>query len=248
MAERPRLGVVVGASGGLGRALLARMEADSRFEAVAALSRRPPRDWDTKGPGSARRLWLSVDLTREDSLAQAAQALGERGEVVRAVVAAGLLHAPDLAPERTYRSLSPDAFARLFAINAAGPALAAKHLLPLTPRERPSLFAALSARVGSLADNRLGGWYAYRASKAALNMIVRTLAIEHARTRPHGVCVALHPGTVHTPLSAPFQKGVAAERLFSPDAAAEALERVMDGLTPSDTGRVFAWDGQPIPW
>ncbi len=250
MAEaRSPVVVVVGASGGIGRALLARMEGNDRFELVVGLSRRRPEGWtDARIGGGRRRLWLPADLTVEASLAAAASRLRGLGEAHRIVVATGILHGPDLQPERTYRALSPEALARAFAINAAGPALAAKHLLPLTPRDAPSLFAALSARVGSLADNRLGGWYAYRASKTALNMLIRTLAIEHVRTRPRGVCVALHPGTVDTPLSAPFQGGVPPERLFTPERAAEALCEVMDGLTAADTGRIFAWDGQPIPW
>ena len=129
----------------------------------------------------------------------------------------------------------------MFSVNAIGPALVAKHLLPLKPRDRPSLFAALSARVGSIGDNRLGGWYGYRASKAALNMLVRTLAIEHARTRPLGICVAIHPGTVDTPLSAPFQAGVPPEKLFTPARSAASLLAVMDRLRPADTGGFFAF-------
>ena len=146
------------------------------------------------------------------------------------------------------RALDAASLAAVMAVNAIGPALVAKHLLPLTPRDRPSLFAALSARVGSIGDNHLGGWHAYRASKAALNMLIRTLAIEHARSRPLGVCVALHPGTVDTPLSAPFQAGVAPAKLFTADRSAAALLSVMDGLGPTDTGGFFAWDGAPIPW
>ncbi len=146
------------------------------------------------------------------------------------------------------RALSLEAMIALFTVNAAGPALAAKHLLPLTPKAHPSLFAALSARVGSIADNNLGGWYAYRASKAALNMLIRTLAIEHRRTRPLGICIALHPGTVDTALSRPFQSGVADGKLFSAGHAASALLAVMEGMQPESNGGFFAWDGTSIPW
>ena len=146
------------------------------------------------------------------------------------------------------RALDAASLAALFATNAIGPALVAKHLLPLTPRDRSSLFAALSARVGSIGDNRLGGWYGYRASKAALNMMIRNLAIEQRRTRPLSVCVALHPGTVQTALSAPFQASVRPERLFTPAHSAEALMRVMECLGPEDSGGFFAWDGAAIPW
>ena len=135
---------------------------------------------------------------------------------------------------------------RDYRINAVGPALVAKHLLPLTPRDRRAVFAALSARVGSIGDNRLGGWHAYRASKAGLNMILKTLAIEMARTHPLAVIAGLHPGTVATDLSAPFQKGVTPARLLTPEQAAERLMAVVEGLTPSDSGGVFAWDGARI--
>ena len=120
--------------------------------------------------------------------------------------------------------------------------------LPLLPRDRKAVFAALSARVGSIADNQVGGWHSYRASKAALNMIIRTLAIELARRNPSAVCVGLHPGTVDTGLSAPFQRGVPADRLFSAERAADQLLTVIDNLTPQSSGGLFAWDGSAIPF
>lgn len=138
--------------------------------------------------------------------------------------------------------------ARLYAINAIGPALIAKHMLPLLPRARKSVFAALSARVGSIADNRLGGWHGYRASKAALNQLIRTCAIEMAIKNKRAICVTLHPGTVDTRLSQPFQSGLAPERLFTPEVSAARLLDVIDALTPAHSGQLFAWDGQPIPF
>jgi NAD(P)-dependent dehydrogenase (short-subunit alcohol dehydrogenase family) len=144
------------------------------------------------------------------------------------------------------RDLDHASLTRLFAVNAIGPALVAKHFVPLLPREGRGVLAALSARVGSIGDNRLGGWYGYRASKAALNMLVRTLAIELARTRKEAICVTLHPGTVDTGLSKPFQKAVPPERLFTPDRSAAHLLDVLDSLTPAQTGRCFAWDGKEI--
>jgi NAD(P)-dependent dehydrogenase (short-subunit alcohol dehydrogenase family) len=133
-----------------------------------------------------------------------------------------------------------------FAINAAGPAQIARLLLPAMPRDRRTLFAALSARVGSISDNRLGGWHSYRASKAALNMLIRCLAIEQARSHPQAVCVALHPGTVDTGLSKPFQAGVKPDQLFAPAKAAGHLLAVLDALAPSQSGRLFAWDGKEL--
>ncbi len=232
---------VVGAAGGIGRAIADRLAADPAYGRVVALSRRRPQGWPDDD-------WIRADILDEHSLAGAAERLAAVGTLRRIVVATGRLHGDGLAPEKSMRALSLDALTRSFAINAAGPALVAKHLLPLTPRIGPSLFAALSARVGSIGDNQLGGWYAYRASKAALNMLIRTLAVEHRRTRPLGVCVALHPGTVATELSAPFRSGLAADQLFTADQAAAALLRVMDGLGPEANGGLFAWDGAPIPW
>ena len=137
--------------------------------------------------------------------------------------------------------------ARSFAVNAIGPALVAKHVLPLFPRDRRAVFAALSARVGSISDNRLGGWYSYRASKAALNQLIRTLSIELAARRPLAVCVGLHPGTVATPLSRPFQANVAADRLFTPDEAAHRLLAVIRRLNVADTGKILDHAGLEVP-
>ncbi|WP_428483321.1 SDR family NAD(P)-dependent oxidoreductase [Rhodopila sp.] len=245
----PAIACVVGASGGIGRAIAERLAVDPAYARVIAMSRRRPADWRSDD----RRGWIGADILDEASLAAAAERIAadritQAGRLTRIVVATGRLHGPGLVPEKSMRALSLEGLSGLFAVNAAGPALVAKHLLPLTPRAEPSLFAALSARVGSIGDNQLGGWYGYRASKAALNMLIRSLAIEHRRTRPLCVCVALHPGTVDTALSAPFQAGVAPARLFSPAQAAAALLAVMDGLGPTANGGFFAWDGAPIPW
>ncbi len=162
------------------------------------------------------------------------------------IVATGVLQPDGRPPEKSWRDLDPASLARIFALNASGPALVAKHFLPLLPREGRAVFAALSARVGSIGDNRLGGWYGYRASKAALNMLLRTLAIELARKRPDAVCVGLHPGTVDTALSRPFQRNVPTDKLFTPADSARSLLRVLDKLDPEDSGGCFAWDGQRI--
>jgi NAD(P)-dependent dehydrogenase (short-subunit alcohol dehydrogenase family) len=235
------IAVVVGATGGIGAALLAQLSADPAFTKVIALSRHRP-------PGQTADHWIEADILEEDSLRQAAEALRPQGPLTRVIVATGRLAMPGGAPEKSLRSLALQPMLDLFAINAAGPALVARHLLPLTPREQPSVFAALSARVGSIGDNQLGGWYSYRASKAALNMLIHTIAIEHRRTRPLGICVALHPGTVDTSLSQPFQANVPASRLHTPSQAASGLLKVMQDLTPEQTGNFYAWDGSPIPW
>ncbi|MFZ4607185.1 MAG: SDR family NAD(P)-dependent oxidoreductase [Caulobacter sp.] len=230
--------VVVGASGGLGAALTAALVDSGRFTAVHALSRQ-----GLTAPAGA--LPGRLDLEDEASIAEAAARLDAPPRLL--IVATGRLHGPGLSPEKALRQLDAAALVQAFAINSIGPALVAKHMLPLLPRTGRSAFAALSARVGSISDNRLGGWHGYRASKAALNMLIATMAIELARSRPEALCVGLHPGTVDTGLSRPFQAGVAAERLFTPSGSAAHLLRVLDGLTPADSGGVFAWDGSRIP-
>jgi NAD(P)-dependent dehydrogenase (short-subunit alcohol dehydrogenase family) len=238
------IAVVVGATGGIGRALVAALRLDARFGRVVGLSRRRPADLVDDG----RQTWIEADVLEAPSLLAAARRVTSLGTPTRVIVATGALHGPGFSPEKSLRALDAAALGRVFQINAIGPALVAQHFLPLMPQGRPSLFAALSARVGSIADNAAGGWYGYRASKAALNMIIRTAAIEHARSHPLGVCVAIHPGTVATPLSRPFIGRTAPERVFTPPIAADQILRVLDGLGPEASGGFYAWDGSPIPW
>jgi NAD(P)-dependent dehydrogenase (short-subunit alcohol dehydrogenase family) len=160
--------------------------------------------------------------------------------------ATGVLQPDGLAPEKSWRQLDPAHLAQSFAINAIGPALLMKHFLPLLARPGKSVFATLSAKVGSIGDNRLGGWYSYRASKAALNQLVHTAAIELRRSQPDAVCVALHPGTVHSALSAPFAK--TGLDVWPPMAAASRLLSVLDQLEAADSGGFFNHDGSPLPW
>lgn len=230
MDERKQAAVVIGGSGGIGASLVKLLQASERFAVVHALSR--------SGTG--------FDLEDETSITDAAARVADGPSPTLIFVATGVLH-HGFEPERGYRALTADHMLRDYRINAVGPALVAKHFLPLTPRDQRVVFAALSARVGSIGDNRLGGWHSYRASKAALNMVLRTLAIELGRTHPQGVVAGLHPGTVDTALSQPFQRGVRPERLFTADHSAERLLVVIDGLAPSDSGGVFAWDGARIP-
>ncbi len=225
--------VVIGASGGIGGALVAQLRDDSSFDTVFALAR--------SFECSAR-----VDITDETSVAAAAARLS--GPLRLVIVATGALQGPGFPqPEKTYRALDPVALMESFRLNTVGPALAAKHLLPLMAPGGRTVFAALSARVGSIGDNRAGGWHAYRASKAALNMILRNLAIEVGRRNPEAICVGLHPGTVDTGLSRPFQRGLPEGQLFTPETSARHLLAVIDALTPADSGDVLAWDGKTIP-
>lgn len=222
--------VVVGASGGIGAALVAALSDSRHFRAVVALSR----------AGTPR-----VDITDEASLRDAAASLAPATPLL-VIDATGYLHDASHRPEKSWRELDPAQMARAFALNAIGPALLMKHFLPLLPAQGRSVFATLSARVGSIGDNRMGGWYSYRASKAALNQLVRTAAIELARSRPQAICVALHPGTVATSLSAPFAKAVLEVR--NADTAAQEILAVLARLTPADSGGFFDHKGQQVPW
>lgn len=232
---------VIGASGGLGAALVEVLLASPDVASVHALSRTPA------GPCDPRLSRHALDLLDEDSLAQAAAAVGRTGPLDLVIVATGRLHGGDLAPEKRWEQLTAAALAELFAVNATGPALCAKHFLPLLRPDAKAVFAAVSARVGSIGDNRAGGWYAYRASKAALNMLLKTLALELARRRPRALCLGLHPGTVDTALSRPFQRAVPSGGLFTPAESALRLLEVVDRAGPADSGGVLAWDGSTVP-
>ncbi len=222
---------VFGASGGIGSALFGRLRASQGF---------------SRAIGFSRRSALAIDLLDEASLERAAASLAEAGEIRLVIDATGFLHDEVQSPEKTWRELDPDKLARAFALNATGPALIMKHLLPRLPRRGKTVFATISARVGSIGDNHLGGWYGYRASKAALNQLVRSAAIELRRRRPEAVCVALHPGTVDTGLSSPFSKdGLDVQR---PEQAAQRLLAVIDGLDAGQTGGFFDHRGKAIPW
>ena len=235
---------VIGASGGLGRAFVEALMQCESVSTIYAFSRSSGETRDS------RIRHLPLDLEDEASIADAAAMVGNTPGTLRLViVAAGLLHdGDDLQPEKSWRSLDGAAMECLFRVNTIGPALVAKHFLPLLARDGKTVFAALSARVGSISDNQLGGWHAYRASKAALNMVLKTLSIELARRRPEALCVGLHPGTVDTGLSKPFQSGVPQGRLFAPATSARHLLEVLDGLGPEDSGNLFAWDGKRIPF
>ncbi len=233
---------VFGARGGIGSAFVRLLEADPRCAAVHAGARTLP---EVYAPATHP---FEFDLTRENSIRDAASGIAAAGTLDLVIVATGMLHADGVRPEKSWRSLDASALHSLYAVNAIGPALIGKHTLPLLARSARPVFAALSARVGSIEDNRLGGWHGYRASKAALNMLIRTLAVELARTSPAAACVTLHPGTVDTPLSKPFQAGVSSDKLFSADDAARRLLTVIDTVTAQQSGRLLAYDGQEIPF
>ncbi|MEE4299313.1 MAG: SDR family NAD(P)-dependent oxidoreductase [Pseudomonadales bacterium] len=230
--------LVVGASGGIGGAVATALERAPRFASVLRTARHP----------SAGE--MALDLTDDASIAScAAQIAASVDSLELVVICAGLLHDETLGvtPEKRLKELSRDALHRSFDVNAVGPLLLARALAPLLPRREHCVWATLSARVGSIGDNGLGGWYAYRGAKAAQNMFTRNLAIELGRRHRGLVCVGLHPGTVATGLSAPF-RAPEAEGVVTPQQAASNLLAVVEGLEAGDTGSFRAWDGSEIPW
>ena len=234
---------VVGASGGIGQAVVQLLKDDPSVALVHAFSRDATRSRDGKV------MHLPIDLLDEASIEDGVEIAASQMPLDLVFVASGLLHRdPAVQPEKTMRALSVSAMSEVFHVNTIGPALLAKHFLPVMRKTGKTVFAALSARVGSISDNHLGGWVSYRASKAALNMVIRTLSIEQARRRPESIVVSLHPGTVDTALSKPFSAGVAEISLFTPQHSATCLLKVIDDLNISDSGGFFAWDGKAIEY
>jgi NAD(P)-dependent dehydrogenase (short-subunit alcohol dehydrogenase family) len=222
--------LVIGSSGGIGRAITDHLRADDRFETVATLSRSAD----------------GLDITDATLVAAAAHQMGEMHGTFDVIInATGALTINGIGPEKTIRAISPDAMMRQYLVNAVGPALLLKHFHALLPRQARSVFASLSARVGSIGDNRLGGWISYRAAKAAQNQIIKTASIEIARTHPGAIVVALHPGTVVTELSQAFAHG---HKTMTPEVAAEKLLAVIESLEPAQTGRFFSYDSSSIEW
>jgi NAD(P)-dependent dehydrogenase (short-subunit alcohol dehydrogenase family) len=232
---------VIGASGGIGRAFVEILASDAGVRQVHAFCRTPGK-WESSKVVSHR-----LDLEDEESIEAAAAAATSAAPLDVVIVATGILHHGErIRPEKAMRQIDGKSLAEVLAVNSIGPSLVAKHFLPALRRDHKAVFAALSARVGSIGDNRLGGWTAYRMSKAALNMLIRTTAIEQARIAPDSVVVALHPGTVDTPLSKPFTKQVPESKLFTPAMAAMKLLGVLDTLSSDETGGFFAYDGSRI--
>lgn len=227
---RPFDAVVIGATGGIGSAV-ARTLRDIPGATVHAVGRRSE---------------PTVDVTDEASIADLAERVRNTPGDLRLIFdATGVLEIDGKGPEKSLSAIDPASMAKAFAINAIGPALLIKHLTPLLARDGKTVFASLSARVGSIGDNDLGGWISYRASKAGLNQIVHTAAIELTRKRPDSVCVALHPGTVPSRLTERYAGG---RYTFDADKAAQKLLAVLDGIGPDQSGGFFAYDGSPIPW
>ena len=238
--EGPVRALIIGGSGGIGSALSSAIKHTDTTHTVWTTSTRP-------APTATQSMHSVVDITDEDSILALVNALKAAEYTPNLIIdCTGILHTDTFGPEKTWRHLNMDTMRRVFEINTFGVALLGKHLIPILPRKERAVFATLSARVGSISDNRLGGWYSYRASKAAQNMMVKTLALEASRRWQQLVCVSLHPGTVKTQLSDPFSSRVPPHKLFSPTQSAEYLMDVISNLGPDQSGGFFAWDGSPI--
>lgn len=249
--EAPANALVTGASSGIGLAMLRQLLENRHVGRMFAVSRSATTAaslHELKRVYGDRLIRMDADITCEDELARMAKATQTVDALHLVINAAGVLHGDALVPEKAIEHANKASFEKVFALNAFAPLLLAKALLPQLCRGQPAVFASLSARVGSIGDNRAGGWYAYRASKAAQNQLMKTFSIEWKRRNPMGTCLVLHPGTVDTPLSAPFQSKVPAERLFDAQRAANQLLQLIAHSTPADSGRFIAWDGTEIPW
>lgn len=242
MNNQNRHVAVIGASGAIGRAMVEQLILDQSVERIYAFSRSGAKFH------SSKIISGTINFEIEDSIRDAAKTVGEDRPLNLVIIATGFLHDKGTAPEKSIRDLSHENFIKNFTINTIGPALIAKHFLPIMPKEQPSVFSCISARVGSISDNRLGGWYAYRAAKAALNMTLKNLSIEASRRFKQTIIVGLHPGTVESPLSKPFRTSVSDGKLFTPEYSAQCLINVIDNLAHGDSGKIFAWDGSVIEY
>ncbi|WP_435237609.1 SDR family NAD(P)-dependent oxidoreductase [Psychromonas sp. PT13] len=235
---------VIGASGAIGRAFVNLLSSSYPSATLYAFSRNDTINRDKTALRNV--LYHEINYQDESSIENAAKKTIETGPLDLIIVTTGILHDGELMPEKSLHDLSAQNFRLLFEANTILPALLIKHFSPLLNLNRPAVFALLSARVGSITDNKLGGWYAYRASKAALNMIIKNSAIEIRRKHKESVIIGLHPGTVDSPLSLPFQRHVPEGKLFTADFSAQSLLKVINHIAPTQSGQCFAWDGQRI--
>jgi NAD(P)-dependent dehydrogenase (short-subunit alcohol dehydrogenase family) len=253
LAEIERVkALIVGASQGIGLGLVKALLEQDNVERVFATYRhhQPESELFALQEEYGDRLQcLQVDITQESQIALAIKQIQESVKELHLVIySVGVLHEGDLTPEKSLRQINAENLIYSFQVNSIGAVLLAKHLMPLFNKSQRSIFASISAKVGSISDNRLGGWYGYRASKSALNMFLKTTAIEYSRRCPKTIVVALHPGTTDTRLSQPFQQNVSPGKLFSVEHTVNLLSKVISGLELKDSGEFFSWDGSKLPW
>jgi NAD(P)-dependent dehydrogenase (short-subunit alcohol dehydrogenase family) len=235
---------VIGASGSLGKMFVKQLAQNEKTKSIFAFSRSKT-DFENEKIASH-----FIDIEDEESIKSAANIASKNAKIDMVIVATGMLHGKnngqDLLPEKSLRDLSKEKFQQLFSINTIAPAIIAKHFLPKLNRETKSVFAAISARVGSISDNHLGGWYSYRASKSALNMVLKNASIEIGRSNKNAVIIGLHPGTVDSKLSKPFQGAVKEGKLFTPEYSVKKLLEVIENSSPIDSGNIIDFNGVKI--
>tara|TARA_Y100000591_G_scaffold324086_1_gene342937 strand:- start:842 stop:1561 length:720 start_codon:yes stop_codon:yes gene_type:complete len=232
--------IIIGSSGAIGSGFVRYYENQNPSNLIYSLSRKEIKYSNVNIKN------VLIDIEDEETIKSAASICSEQGTFDKIIIATGVLHDENLSPEKSLRHLDKEKLEKVFSINTFGPAIISRYFIPLLNKEKSSFLGFLSARVGSISDNRMGGWYSYRASKAALNMIIKSLSIEVARNNPNAIIVGLHPGTVDSNLSNPFQKNVADGKLFTPDYSIEKMTSVIDNLTSQNSGDCFAWDGERI--
>lgn len=244
--------LIVGATQGIGRGFVEQLLDSPEINLIFATYRRPETAHDLfklEALFPDKLITVPVDVTSEAQVQQAITQINSKIEQLHLVInCVGILHEENLHPEKSLKHIHKGALLRYFEVNTIPTALFAKYLLPLLKHPELSVWATISAKVGSIEDNRLGGWYGYRASKAALNMLIKNMAIEFARVSKNTIVIALHPGTTDTQLSLPFQKNVPPEKLFSVLRCTQQLLSVINNLTPENNGQFFNWDGTILPW
>jgi NAD(P)-dependent dehydrogenase (short-subunit alcohol dehydrogenase family) len=241
--------LIVGGGQGIGLGFVRQLLDRAEIQLVYATYRQIASATELLAIVDPRLRCLQMDITDEAQIAAVIQNIQAETNILHYVInSVGVLHEGEMQPEKSLRQINSEQLLRYFQVNSVGAMLLFKQVQPLLKHDDRSILATISAKVGSIGDNQLGGWYGYRASKAALNMFIRTAAIEYQRTCPQAILVALHPGTTDTNLSLPFQRNVPPEKLFTVDRTVSQLLAVIENLTPADSGEFFAWDGSRIGW
>jgi NAD(P)-dependent dehydrogenase (short-subunit alcohol dehydrogenase family) len=241
--------LIVGGGQGIGLGFVRRLLAEANIDRIYATYRRLESATELLAIADSRLCCLQMDIIDEAQIATVIDKIQTETSALHYVInCVGILHEGEMQPEKSLRHINSEQLLRYFQVNSIGAILLFKQVQPLIKHQDRSILATISAKVGSIGDNQIGGWYGYRASKAALNMFIRNTAIEYKRTCPQAIVVALHPGTTDTRLSLPFQRNVPPEKLFSVDRTVGQLCVVLDGLNLSDSGEFFSWDGSRLPW